>query len=45
VYEELYRLYRTLYFALGAPDAPPAFLGSVLPKLRHVAEQARRMET
>jgi len=42
VYDQLYGLYRTMYFALGRPDAEPAAIGSVLPTLRHVAAGARR---
>jgi L-ribulokinase len=42
VYDRLYPLYRTLYFALGRPDAEPAAIGFVLPTLRHVAAGARR---
>ncbi|HVC48207.1 MAG TPA: ribulokinase [Terracidiphilus sp.] len=45
VYEELYPLYRSLYFSLGQPDASPAApsatLGQVLPELRRIAAQAR----
>jgi L-ribulokinase len=37
VYEELFRLYRTLYFGLGSPDAAPVSIGSVLPTLRRIA--------
>ncbi len=42
VYDRLYPLYRTMYFALGRPDAEPAAVGGVLPALRHVAAGARR---
>jgi len=42
VYDLLYPLYRTLYFALGRADAEPAAIGAVLPTLRHVAANARR---
>jgi len=42
VYEELYGLYRELYFGFGAADAPPASVGRVLPALRRVAAAARR---
>jgi L-ribulokinase len=42
VYDRVYALYRTLYFALGRPDAEPAAIGSVLPTLRHVAAGSRR---
>ncbi|RPJ82051.1 MAG: ribulokinase, partial [Acidobacteria bacterium] len=42
VYDELFPLYRTLYFALGQRDAEPAPVGLVLPTLRRIAEEARR---
>ena len=42
IYEELYQLYRKLYFALGSRDAEPVALGAVLPALRKVATKARR---
>lgn len=41
VYEELYGLYRTLYFGLGKQDSAPVAIGKILPTLRHVAEAAR----
>src|SRR6202158_3787305 len=41
VYEDLYGLYRDLYFAFGKPDAPPASVGRVLPTLRQIAAAAR----
>lgn len=41
-YERLYRLYRKLYFALGARNAAPVALGEILPELRSIAEEARR---
>ncbi|HEU5351496.1 MAG TPA: ribulokinase [Terracidiphilus sp.] len=41
VYEQLYPLYRDLYFALGQPNASPAALGRVLPELRRIAAQVR----
>ena len=37
VYEQLYRLYRDVYFALGQRDAEPVALGRVLPELRRIA--------
>jgi L-ribulokinase len=40
-YEELYALYRQLYFAFGRADAPQAAIGGVLPALRHIAAAAR----
>jgi L-ribulokinase len=42
VYEELYRLYRDVYFALGLKDAAPVALGRVLPELRRIAAEVRR---
>jgi L-ribulokinase len=40
-YEELYQLYRNLYFALGSREAQAVPLGDVLPKLRAIAQEAR----
>jgi L-ribulokinase len=40
VYEQLFPLYRRLYFALGSPDAEPAKIGHVLPELRKIAAEA-----
>ena len=37
VYEELYPLYKRLYFGFGSPDSDPAPVGEVLPKLRRIA--------
>jgi L-ribulokinase len=42
VYEELYRLYRDVYFALGRRDAEPVLLGRVLPELRRIAAGTRK---
>jgi L-ribulokinase len=41
VYEELYGLYRELYFGLGQRDAAPVRAGNVLPALRRMAAAAR----
>jgi L-ribulokinase len=41
-YDELYALYRKLYFAFGSKDAAAVAIGDVLPALRHIAERARR---
>jgi L-ribulokinase len=41
VYEELYGLYRDLYFGFGKPDAPAVSIGRVLPTLRQIAAAAR----
>ena len=42
VYEELFPLYRRLYFALGEKNSEPVALGQVLPELRRIAAEARR---
>ena len=42
VYEELYQLYRSVYFALGTRHAEPAALGAILPALRKIAAQQVR---
>ncbi|MGC9224348.1 MAG: ribulokinase [Terracidiphilus sp.] len=42
VYEQLYPLYRDVYFALGKRNAAPAALGKVLPELRKIAAQVQR---
>ena len=41
VYDELFRLYRDLYFAFGRQSAAPAAVGHVLPALRRIAAQVR----
>lgn len=41
VYEELYPLYRELYFGLGKRDAPAVSIGRVLPTLRRIAASVR----
>jgi len=41
VYEELYPLYRELYFGLGKSDGPAVSIGCVLPTLRRIATAAR----
>jgi L-ribulokinase len=41
VYEELYGLYRELYFGFGTPDSPAISAGRVLPTLRRIAAAAR----
>jgi L-ribulokinase len=41
VYEELYGLYRELYFGFGKADASPILVGRVLPALRRIAASAR----
>lgn len=41
LYNQLYSLYRKVYFALGQQSAEPVALGDVLPELRRLATQAR----
>ena len=40
-YEQLFTLYRKVYFAFGQRNADPAALGEVLPELRRIAAEAR----
>ena len=40
-YQELYALYRKLYFSLGKSDSPATAIGDVLPKLRANAAAVR----
>jgi L-ribulokinase len=42
VYEQLYQLYRDVYFALGLRDAEPVALGRVLPELRRIAAEVQK---
>ena len=42
VYEQLYQLYRDVYFALGLRDAAPIALGRVLPELRRIAAEVQK---
>jgi len=42
VYERLYSLYRSAYFALGSRNAEPIALGKILPELRRIAAEAHR---
>jgi L-ribulokinase len=39
VYDQLYALYRGLYFAFGQADTPPGGLDDVLPALREIARK------
>jgi L-ribulokinase len=41
VYEELFRLYKRLYFALGMKKSEAVAIGDVLPQLRQIAANAR----
>ncbi len=40
-YQELYAIYRELYFGLGSFNAPAISVGKILPALRRVAAAAR----
>jgi len=40
-YEELYQIYRELYFGFGGMDSQPMLAGGVLPALRGIAAAAR----
>ena len=41
VYEQLYRHYRDVYFAMGLKDATPVALGKVLPELKKIAAEVQ----
>ena len=43
-YDRLYALYKDIYFALGQRQAPAIPLGRVLPDLREIAAEARRLD-
>jgi L-ribulokinase len=41
IYDELFRLYRDVYFAFGSRKSEPVAMGIVLPELRRIAAKAR----
>jgi L-ribulokinase len=41
IYQELYPLFRKLYYSFGQRQATPVGIGEVLPELRRVAARAR----
>jgi len=41
VYDQLFELYRKLYFGLGNPESGPVQIGDVLPRLRKIAAEVR----
>ena len=43
VYEEMYQLYRKLYFAFGRAGSESAAMGDILPALRRIATEARTL--
>ena len=45
IYDELYRLYRRLYFSLGRSKSDPALIGDILPELRRIASSVRKGST
>ncbi|HVV02416.1 MAG TPA: ribulokinase, partial [Verrucomicrobiae bacterium] len=36
IYDQLFRIYRELYFAFGKPDSGPVAVGSILPRLKEL---------
>ena len=44
IYNQLYALYRRLYFSLGSKNSSPAAIGDILPQLRSIAAQARQSQ-
>ena len=42
VYDQLFTLYKSAYFALGQEESAPAAVGSILPELRRIAADARK---
>jgi L-ribulokinase len=40
-YNQLFRLYKSIYFSFGKPDGAATSLGDVLPELRRIAAEAR----
>jgi len=43
IYDQLYPLYKRLYFGFGAKDSAPVGIGDVLPQLRRIAAQTRQV--
>jgi L-ribulokinase len=43
IYERLYSLYKRLYFALGSKQSSPVAISDVLPELRKIAAQSRKL--
>jgi L-ribulokinase len=41
VYDQLYQLYRDLYFSLGQLDSPAVRIGHILPRLREIAAESQ----
>jgi L-ribulokinase len=43
VYDQMYRLYRDLYFSLGQLHSAPARIGHILPRLREIASESQTL--
>ncbi len=41
IYEQLYAMYRSLYFAFGDPSSGALHVGTILPELRRIAAEVR----
>lgn len=41
IYERLYPMYKSLYFAMGSPDSDSVNIGRILPELRRIAAEVR----
>ena len=44
IYEEMYGIYRKLYFAFGSASSAPVAAGDVLPALRRIASHVKSAE-
>jgi L-ribulokinase len=44
VYEQLFPLFKRLYYALGARNSAPVGIGDILPELRQIANRARQLQ-
>lgn len=44
IYDQIYPLYKRLYYALGSKNSAPANIGDVLPELRKIAAGARQVQ-
>ncbi len=42
IYDELFRIYKRMYFALGVRKSESIAMGEILPQLRHLAERVRK---
>jgi L-ribulokinase len=43
IYDQLYPLYRRLYYALGVKNSAPVAIGDILPELRRIAARTRQV--